>query len=436
MWDLDNPDHREQALQYFFSLPDNEQDSDEEPDEGANEELDTLEFLDSSNTSNSASTSRENTPNPPGLENYLGSVSPEVPMLEENNEDSDGESNEVTFSWTRNCEHLHEINMDFDKTAEAAPHFSRNDKEIDYFGQIFNADILDLIVEQTNLYASQDLSRKSNKKFGAGPSKNWQDTNKKEIKALLGVMIIMGIHQLPHLANFWSSDPILAVPAVADVMSSKRYKKLVENIHLNDNTTAVSRGEPAYDKLHKVKTLTNLLNDSFCKPYKHSTSLSVDESMIAFKGRSAIKQFMPMKPVKRGYKVWCLADSQTGYICKFDIYTGKSADAEKSSYGLGEKVVIKLTSSLKNQKCLVAFDNFFTSVPLIEKLLNDGIFAVGTVRTNRKNLPDIYIKIKPKCNAANSCLKPKENYLPSNGWIANAYMSFRIIFVQRKQRPF
>nr|CAH7725124.1 unnamed protein product [Callosobruchus chinensis] len=54
------------------ALPDNEQDSDEEPDEGANEELATLEFLDSSNTSNSASTSRENTPNPPGLENYLG----------------------------------------------------------------------------------------------------------------------------------------------------------------------------------------------------------------------------------------------------------------------------------------------------------------------------------------------------------------------------
>nr|CAI5851117.1 unnamed protein product [Callosobruchus analis] len=112
--------------------------------------------------------------------------------------------------------------------------------------------------------------------------------------------------------------------------------------------------------------------------------------MIAFKGRSAIKQFMPMKPVKRGYKVWCLADSQTGYICKFDIYTGKSADAEKGSYGLGEKVVIKLTTSLKNQKCLVAFDNFFTSVPLMEKLLNDGIFAVGTVRTNRKNLLHIY----------------------------------------------
>nr|CAI5870145.1 unnamed protein product [Callosobruchus analis] len=140
------------------SLPDNEQDSDEEPDEDANEELVTLELIDSSNTSNSASTSRYITPNPSGLENGLGPVSPEVlPMLQENSEDSDVENNEVTFSWTRNCEHLREINMDFDKTSEAAPHFSRNDKEIDYFDQIFNANILDLIVEQTNLYITRPL---------------------------------------------------------------------------------------------------------------------------------------------------------------------------------------------------------------------------------------------------------------------------------------
>ncbi|CAH1962173.1 unnamed protein product [Acanthoscelides obtectus] len=112
--------------------------------------------------------------------------------------------------------------------------------------------------------------------------------------------------------------------------------------------------------------------------------------MIAFKGRSSIKQYMPMKPVKRGYKVWCLADSATGYICKFYIYTSKTSDSEKQNYGLGERVVINLTSSLKNKNCMVAFDNSFTSVNLMETLLKDGIYALGTVRSNRKNLPDTY----------------------------------------------
>lgn len=113
----------------------------------------------------------------------------------------------------------------------------------------------------------------------------------------------MGIHQLPQLANYWSSDPFLAVPSVAQVMSSKRYKKLIENIHLNDNTKAAPKGEKGYDKLHKVRPLIDMLNESITKPYKHSSFLAVDESMIAFKGRSSLRQYMPLKPVKRGYKV-------------------------------------------------------------------------------------------------------------------------------------
>ena len=30
--------------------------------------------------------------------------------------------------------------------------------------------------------------------------------------------------------------------------------------------------------------------------------------MIKFQGRSSLKQYMPMKPIKRGIKVWTLAD--------------------------------------------------------------------------------------------------------------------------------
>lgn len=42
-----------------------------------------------------------------------------------------------------------------------------------------------------------------------------------------------------------------------------------------------------------------------------SRNLSIDESVIAFKGRSTMKQFMPMKPIKRGFKVWaCCCASQ------------------------------------------------------------------------------------------------------------------------------
>lgn len=392
MWDLDNPQHREKALEYFFSLPDNEENSDEEPDDGANEEMNILESTASNTSFDSTSTSNITSPIPPDQTNdFIKSSPPElIPMRDETHvsEESDIEDNGEPSTWTQDGENLQYRTTDFCKNPETIIQVPQHAKEIDFFNQVFNDDILELIVEQTNLYATQNIPRKCSKT--PGPSENWENTSKEEIRALIGMMVIMGIHQLPHLANFWSSDPFLAVPSVAQVMPSKRYKKLIENIHLNDNTKAIPKGEAGYDKLHKLRPLIDKLNDSFTKPYKHSAFLAVDESMIAFKGRSSLKQYMPMKPVKRGYKVWCLADSVTGYIWKFDIYTGKSLDTETSNYGLGERVVINLTASLKNKNCLVAFDNFFTSVELMEKLLQDGIFALGTVRTNRKNLPDIY----------------------------------------------
>lgn len=58
-----------------------------------------------------------------------------------------------------------------------------------------------------------------------------------------------------------------------------------------------------------------------------------------------MKQFQPYKPIKRGYKVWCLADSVTGYILAYIVYTGKSDSS--ATFGLGEKVVLDLTTEVR-----------------------------------------------------------------------------------------
>lgn len=67
--------------------------------------------------------------------------------------------------------------------------------------------------------------------------------------------------------------------------------------------------------------------------------------MILFKSRSSLRQYMPNKPVKRGYKVWVRV-SESGYIDQFQIYTGKIGD--KSETNLGSRVVTDLTRSLVN----------------------------------------------------------------------------------------
>ena len=65
--------------------------------------------------------------------------------------------------------------------------------------------------------------------------------------------------------------------------------------------------------------------------YVPSRDIVVDEAMIPFQGRSSLKQFMPMKPVKRGIKVWCLADSSNGFVANFEVYTGRGEDVPQDA---------------------------------------------------------------------------------------------------------
>ena len=69
-----------------------------------------------------------------------------------------------------------------------------------------------------------------------------------------------------------------------------------------------------------------------------------------------------------------------------DIYLGRKQTPE-FNLGLGEEVVLQLTKDLERSFCTVSFDNSFNSPKLIEKLFQKGIYGIGTVRANRKQMP-------------------------------------------------
>ena len=107
--------------------------------------------------------------------------------------------------------------------------------------------------------------------------------------------------------------------------------------------------------------------------------------MIKFQGRSLLKQYMPLKPTKRGIKVWVLADCHNGYFSQFEVYTGKKGNtAEKD---LGMRVVKTLTAELKGKRHHVFFDNFFTNEHFLQDLLADDIYSCGTARKGQKGFP-------------------------------------------------
>lgn len=123
---------------------------------------------------------------------------------------------------------------------------------------------------------------------------------------------------------------------------------------------------------------------TFPKYYVPAQNLSIDEQMIRTKCRVSFIQYMPKKPKKFGLKVWVLCEALTGYTLQFQVYTGKIENVVEN---LGYWVVFDLIKLYLNKGYRVYFDNFYTSVKLVEDLEKQNTFSCGTIRSNRKELP-------------------------------------------------
>ena len=247
--------------------------------------------------------------------------------------------------------------------------------ELELFRLFFTDDICSFITEQTNLYAQQVLGEEYSE---------WEHVTVQELRAYFGFMMLMGLYPKPAITDYWRKDPFVNYAPIADRISRDRFLQIHRYLHFSDNTLLPQLGESGYDRLGKVRPVMEKLQERFLEVYYPHCENAIDEAMIPFQGRSSLKQYMPAKPVKRGIKVWCRADSHNGYMCEMQVYTGRSESAES---GLGKRIVLDLSERLVGKSYHLYFDNFFSSVSLLIALLEKGLYACGTARQNYKDFP-------------------------------------------------
>ena len=265
----------------------------------------------------------------------------------------------------------------------------RNSNPAQLFCRFFTDEVWDLLVEETNKYANANTST-------APHARPWNDTTVPEMKAFVGMLIIMGIVVLPRLELYWTtSHPLIAQSGIASVMARVRFEQLFRFLHLNDNNNQVPIGDPEYDRLFKVRKLLDLITPKFESEYVPHKQVSVDEAMIPFKGRLGFKQYMKDKPTKWGIKVFTLCDATNGYVYRLQVYTGKNLENSTTSVGLCSQVVLDLMAGFDKRGHELYTDNYHTSPQLFLSLHNKGINACGTVRSNRRYFPqDLVYKRK------------------------------------------
>ena len=202
----------------------------------------------------------------------------------------------------------------------------------------------------------------------------WQPTDSYELLAFIGVHIYMGIDSLPQRRMYWQADT--RHPTVAAVLSRDRFESITRYLRVSPTEAGASPRNP----FSFVRAFIASLNHSFPCHWNPGRHIALDESMVSFRGRSDIKQFVPGKPHPHGYKIWVLANDN--YMLQFQLYEGKTA-AGPSIHDM----VMQLTQLYRNNNHVLYIDTLFTSPTLVASLFNVGIRVCGSVMRNRIGMP-------------------------------------------------
>ncbi|KAG5879570.1 hypothetical protein JTB14_019865 [Gonioctena quinquepunctata] len=193
-WNLDDPKQAEEALNYLFSLPENEENSEAEADSDAEVQSDALDTESASriiaaynlDETLADETLAEVVPDSQACDKTEHNLSPDVPNNSEIGKEvpakepirvEETADEDDNLEWLEDSEYFDKLSLSFDISACM--------KEISFFQEIFNDDLFSLIVQQTNLYADQISIR------------NWSPLSTPELKDYIGCLILMGIHKLP-----------------------------------------------------------------------------------------------------------------------------------------------------------------------------------------------------------------------------------------------
>ena len=140
-----------------------------------------------------------------------------------------------------------------------------------------------------------------------------------DLRLFLAILFTSGYCVLLSRRMQWECSPDVLNEAISKAMPRNRFEEILRFIHL-----ANSNALDSSDKSVKVRPPFNFLNDSFLQHFPITQQLSVAESLIPYFGHHSAKQFIRGKPIRFGYKVWCLT-TQLGsrILIQFNPYQGQ-----------------------------------------------------------------------------------------------------------------
>ncbi|XP_039974334.1 pogo transposable element derived with ZNF domain b [Xiphias gladius] len=252
-------------------------------------------------------------------------------------------------------------------------YLSKNSDAIDFFNLLFPSALVELITTETNAHAKTC-------QFLGSCHPDWVPVTTHEIKGFIGLVILMGIQNLPDPSHYWSWSHYDNSYTFYRAMSFKRFKQIAANIRMGSFATDEYRGtnDPS-DSLHIFRPMLDILGGAMWDAYQPNCCLTIDRALLpSLEEESCHTKGNP----KTQPQVWLLCDSKSGYCHRFFIQVG-----EKRGQEPGFTVVPQLMKGLEDKHHQLYLASSLTSVPLMQKLLDQGIYASSSFPPPNPILP-------------------------------------------------
>lgn len=225
----------------------------------------------------------------------------------------------------------------------------------------FTRELMEFVVTQTNLYYLQSSSNPNAPMLTLGEFTTW-----------------IGLHML--MVSCWSKnqDAYFGGEGGFDArqyMSKARFYWIKRYLHFNDNTQMPPRGSPGYDPLYRLRPLVDYLNAMFCKYWKLSEYLSLDEMMIAFKGHNPFHCRIPRKPHPNGTKMHAICDAIHYFCVQFLV-------DDKTTRTIAEIAGILFLGNVLPGMTVIT-DRYYTCTDLVRFCMALGVGIIGSTMTIR-----------------------------------------------------
>jgi hypothetical protein len=149
---------------------------------------------------------------------------------------------------------------------------------------------------------------------------HWKETNRIEIMKLLAFFLLYGLHQKPGNKSCFYQRNILEMPIFWAVQQEEvSHSTQVSSFFDNESYDGAICGS---NRLYKLKPIQDHLNAKFRSVHTPECDVSVDESLMMWKGRLSWKVYIPSKCARFGIKSFELCKAKSGCVWNF-IYNGQ-----------------------------------------------------------------------------------------------------------------